>query len=154
MKNISNFIVIIVLLISVSGSAQNQSIDRLIEQIDNKEAYIVMLKTMSPRIKSEAGFQLIRIGKSASPYLIRILDQQNKSIIAHFILSEIWKKSWQEEICCNVETDGRVEIITINRLRVIIDNNQLSATPADMIQNKTYWKKLCAVNAGFASKNN
>lgn len=145
MKNTRNFVIIILLFMSGFSSAQTQSIERLIEQIDNKEAYILMLKTMSPRIKSDAGLQLIRIGKSASPQLIRILDQQNKGVIAHFILSEIWKKTWEEEICCNVETDGRLEIITINGLRVIIDNNKLSATSADMIQNKTYWKKLCAV---------
>jgi len=116
--------------------------DSLIQKIDNKDAYLVMTKTLSPRINSAAGDAIVKIGKSATPGLIEILEDQNKGIIAHFILSEIYKQQWEEEICCNISYDGNIEIVTINGLQIYIENNQLHAKASDLKKNKANWKKL------------
>jgi hypothetical protein len=125
------------------ASAQVKVSDSLIQKIDNKDAYIVMAKTMSPRMKSDAGDAIVKIGKSATPDLIKVLEDRNKGIIAHFILSEIWKAQWEEAICCNVSYDGNIEMVTINGLKISIENNELHAEAVDLKKNKADWKKLC-----------
>lgn len=138
---LKQLVVFAVALTSGIAMSQVKPETSLIEKINNKDAYIVMTKTMSPRINSEAGAAIIKIGKRATPALINILEDQNKGIIAHFILSEIWKEDWEEAICCNVSFDGNIEIVTINGLEISIENNELHAKPADLKNNKASWKK-------------
>lgn len=125
--------------------AQTQNLDSLIQNIDNKDAYIVLVKTMSPRISGDAANGIVRIGKQATPGLIKILDNKNKGIIAHFILSEIWKDQWTEENCCDISTFDDEEIVVINGLEIHIKNNVLSATTDAMDKNKLHWKKVWQV---------
>ena len=42
-------------------------------------------------INSTIGNEIIKIGAPATQELIKILDDRNKGIIAHVILSKIWK---------------------------------------------------------------
>ncbi len=121
---------------------QQKTLDSLIQNIYNKEAYILLVKTMSPRINSEAGKQIIQIGKKATPELIQILDSKDKGIIAHFILSEIWKETWNEQFCCNIMYKGKIEIFTVNGLKIYVENNVLQSDEFDLKTNKTHWKKL------------
>lgn len=121
---------------------QQKIVDSLIQRINNKEAYILLVKTMSPRINSEAGKQIIQIGKKATPELIQILDSQDKGIVAHFILSEIWKATWSEQMCCNIMYNGSIEIFTVNGLKIYVENNVLFSNEIDLKINKTHWEKL------------
>ena len=146
MKNLLKNIAIAVVIFSFNLTyAQNKEVDSLIQKIDNKDAYIVLTKTTSPRVKGTNTNRIIEIGKIASPELIKILDSQDKGIIAHFILSEIWKNIWDEEICCNIRTVGDIEILTINRLEIQIENNVLFSTSENLKKNQQVWKKNCHV---------
>ncbi len=143
MKPILNITVLALTLFCCSLSfSQSRVIDSLIQNIDNKQAYILLTRTMSPRINSTAGSQIIQLGKVATPELIKVLDDQNKGIIAHFILSEIWKERWKEEICCAISSDGTIEIISINGLKIYIDDNALFAKTDDLKNNKERWRKI------------
>ena len=122
--------------------AQKQNLDSLIQNINNKDAYIVLVKTMSPRIHGDLANSIVAIGKKATPELIKILDNNNKGVIAHFILSEIWKDNWNEEICCDVTNIDNEEIIIINGLEVHIKNNILYSTAESLNKNKQKWKEF------------
>ena len=78
----------------------------------------------------------------ATPELIQILDSKDKGIIAHFILSEIWKETWNEQFCCNIMYKGKIEIFTVNGLKIYVENNVLQSDEFDLKTNKTHWKKL------------
>lgn len=141
-KHVKYAIHLIALFICCNGFGQAKVLDSLIQKINNNDAYLVLAKTMSPRVHSDAGNRIIKIGKEATPELIRILDSQNQGIIAHFILSKIWKENWNEEVCCKIVSNGKVEIITINGLKIYIENNNLSSKIDDLINNKEKWKKF------------
>ena len=122
--------------------AQKQNLDSLIQNINNKDAYIVLVKTMSPRIHGDSAKSIVEIGKKATPELIKVLDNKNKGVIAHFILSEIWKDNWKEEICCDVTNIDSEEIIIINGLEVHIKDNILFSTTESLNKNMENWKKF------------
>jgi hypothetical protein len=141
-KNVKYSIILLAFFSCCNGFGQIKVIDSLIQKITNNDAYIVLVKTMSPRINSDAGNRIIMIGKEATPELIKILDNQNQGIIAHFILSKIWKENWNEEACCAILSNGKVEIIIINGLKIYIENNTLYSKIDDLKNNKEKWKKL------------
>ena len=144
MTNLLKNTVLILVLLSINfTNAQNKEVDSLIQKIDNKDAFIVLTKTTSPRAKGNNAKRIIEIGKTASPELIKILNTQNKGIIAHFILSEIWKNIWDEKVCCNIRNVGDIEIFTINGLEIQVENNVLYSTPENLEKNQQVWKKNC-----------
>lgn len=119
--------------------AQKQNINTLIEQINNTDAYIMLTQTMSPRISGTCANDLVKIGKKATPELIKVLESAHQGIIAHFILSEIWKDQWQEQACCHIIKINGEEIITLNELEIHIKNNLLYATAQSLHKNKERW---------------
>jgi hypothetical protein len=128
--------------VSATSFSQNAAADALIQQISNRDAYIVMTKTISPRIHCAAGDAIVRMGKSATAQLISVLTDENKGIAAHFILSEIWAARWEEAVCCEIVTDGTFEIMTVNGLEIFIKENELYAKPEDLKKNQANWKKI------------
>jgi hypothetical protein len=142
---LKNTVFILVLFSLNLGYTQNKEIDSLILKIDNKDAYIILTKTISPRVKGDSAERLVDIGKLASPELIKILDHQSKGIIAHFILSKIWDKVWEEEVCCNIRNVRNVEILTINGLEILIENNILYSNEENLKKNQQTWKKITHV---------
>ncbi|GAB3721543.1 hypothetical protein [Flavobacterium koreense] len=146
MTNLFRKIALILLVfISCLSYAQNKEVDSLIQKLDNKDAYIVLTKTTSPRLKGNTANRIIEIGKMASPELIKILDSQSQGVVAHFILSKIWQEVWEEEICCNIRSVGEIEILTINGLEIRVENNVLYSTQESLKRKKEIWKKLCQV---------
>jgi hypothetical protein len=146
MTNLFRKIALIILVfISCLSYAQNKEVDSLIQKLDNKDAYIVLTKTTSPRLKGNTANRIIEIGKMASPELIKILDSQSQGVAAHFILSKIWQEVWEEEVCCNIRSVGEVEILTINGLEIRVENNVLYSTQESLKRKKEIWKKLCQV---------
>lgn len=141
----SKYLVLILVCTFNFNYSQNKEVDSLIQKIDNKDAYIVLTKTISPRIKGMYANRLVEIGKKASPELIKVLESPSKGIAAHFLLSKIWKDIWEEEVCCNIKNIGMVEIIIINGLEIRIENNMLYATPENLKKEIEVWKKLCEV---------
>lgn len=136
-----NLILILLCLTYFNGISQTKAIDSLIQKIDNKDVYIVLVKTMSPRIQGDIGNEIIKIGAPATQELIKILDDRNKGIIAHVILSKIWKNTWAESICCDIITNEKTEIIYINGLKIYIEDNHLFSKIDDLKTNKEHWKK-------------
>ncbi len=134
-------ILVLTFICCYTSYGQQKVIDSLIQHINNKEAYLLLIKTLSPRIDSKAGKQIIQIGKNASPELIQILDTSDKGIIAHFILSEIWKETWDEQICCNIMNNDNFEVFKVNGLKIQIENNILKSEEIDLKLNKVLWKK-------------
>lgn len=131
-----------VFFVSATAFSQNATADNLIQQISNGDAYIVMTKTISPRIHGEAADKIVKMGKSATSQLIPVLADENKGVIAHFILSEIWKERWEEAVCCDIPTDGTFEIVTLNGLEILIKDNELYAKPAELKKNQANWKEI------------
>ena len=67
MKHILNISVLTLTLFYSSISfGQTRVIDSLIQNINNKQAYILLTRTMSPRINSTAGIKIIQLGKAAN----------------------------------------------------------------------------------------
>jgi hypothetical protein len=141
-KTLKKSFVILLLLVGTVSFSQTKTLDSLIQRIDNKDAYIVLLKTVSPRINSSAGTKIIEIGKPATPELIKALGSEQKGVIAHFILSEIWKDTWDETLCCQLQYQGITEIITVNNLKIYIEENQLYSKLEDLKAIKEKWTKL------------
>lgn len=143
MKNLSKIsILIITFILSYTSFGQTRTIDSLVQKINNKDAYLLLVKTISPRIKGDENKKIIKIGKEITPDLIKILDSQNKGIAAHFILSEIWNEIWNEEVCCNISYNGDTESVTINGLRIYIENNIIFSTDEDLKKNKKNWENI------------
>jgi hypothetical protein len=143
MKNLSKIsILVITFILSYTSFGQTRAIDSLVQKINNKDAYLLLVKTISPRIKGDENKKIIKIGKEITPDLIKILDNQNKGIAAHFILSEIWNEIWDEEVCCNISYNGDTEIVTINGLKIYIENNILFSTDEDLKKNKKNWEHI------------
>ena len=144
MKNLKkNHLFIIIAFSFTISNAQNKELESLIQKIDNTDAYIVMTKTTSPRTKGEVTKQIIEIGKSATCELVQVLEDKKKGIVAHFLLSEIWKETWEEEPCCSINDNGTYEMVTINGLEVKIEGNVLTATSEHLLTNKLAWKAYC-----------
>lgn len=145
MKNLKKIHLFVIIAFSFSiSNAQNKELDSLIQKIDNSDAYIVMTKSTSPRTKGEVTKQIIEIGKSATCELVQVLEDKNKGIVAHFLLSEIWKETWNEEACCSINDNGTYELVTINNLEIKIEDNILSATTENLRMNKLAWKAYCS----------
>lgn len=143
MRNLfKNRLFLFTLMVGFSGYSQIKMTDSLVQKIDNKDAYLVILQTISPRINNKAAAEIVKIGKAATPNLIKVLDHQDKGIAAHFLLTEIWKKDWDETICCNISNDGFTEVATIYGLKIYIENNTLYSKDEDLKQNKKNWTKL------------
>ena len=75
-----------------SSFGQEQSIDTFISKINNQQIVVMMQYVWYPKMFSPAGDSLIQIGKPATDKLIPLLSDISKGIIAHFILSNIWRK--------------------------------------------------------------
>ena len=87
-----HFITILTLtFLCLTTFGQTEKIYSLIDNIHNKQVGIAMQYLWYPVMKSSSGDSLIKIGKSATKDLIAVLSDTTKGIVAHFILSTIWK---------------------------------------------------------------
>lgn len=142
MTHSKNTLLLLMLFVCCLTFGQAKALDALVQKIDNDDAYIVFVKTMSPRVHDGTATDIIAIGKPATPQLIKVLESKTQGVIAHFILSEIWKATWEEAVCCDILSDGTTELVTINGLRIAIRNNHLVSKPEDLKANKKKWEKL------------
>ena len=143
MKNNFKLLILLFLVFSSSRSiSQTKDLNFLVEKINNKEVYIVLLETVSPRIYGVAENEILLIGKDATESLISVLDSKNKGIIAHVLLSKIWKEKFSEDACCYFQSNGTTETVIINGLKIYIEDNILFATNEDLKKNKENWIKI------------
>ena len=139
-KIFKKFVLMVVLATTANSFAQSKPIDSLLQNISNKDIYIVLVKTMSSRIKGLPDNKIIEMGKQTAPQLIKILDDENKGIAAHVVLTKIWKI--EEAVCCDILSNGTIEIVYINGLKIYIENDRLYSKPEDLKMNKAHWKKM------------
>lgn len=142
--NIKNILLLLLLFISFISIAQTKTLDSLVQKINNNDVYVVILETISPRINGAAESQIIALGKEATPSLIGVLDDKNRGIVAHVLLSKIWNDKFPEATCCNLQYIRNNEIITINGLKIHIEDNTLFATLEDLKKNKENWIRIVA----------
>ena len=123
--------------------AQTKKIDSLVHKVNNRDIYVLLLKKVTPRVnENSSGTEIIKIGRQATPKLIKILDDQNKGIAAHIILTEIWKNDWPQIDSSSVVRNEKEEIIIIRGLKTHVIKNDLFSTDIELTKNKLKWKKL------------
>lgn len=144
MIKIKNILLLPLLYTSLTSFSQTKTLDSLVQKINNNDVYVVILETISPRINGAAENEIVDLGKEATPSLIGVLDDKNRGIIAHVLLSKIWNDKFPEATCCNLQYIRNTEIITINGLKIHIEDNTLFATLEDLKKNKENWIKIVA----------
>lgn len=141
---IKNILLLPLLYTSFASFSQAKTLDSLVQKINNDDVYIVILETISPRINGVPENEIVELGKEATPSLIGVLDDKNRGIIAHVLLSKIWNDKYPEATCCNLQYIRNTEIITINGLKIYIEDNTLFATLEDLKKNKENWIRIVA----------
>lgn len=76
--------------VHLNAQPQAQTIDSLINQINNNQIYSTCQYILVIKIDSDAANLLIQMGKPVTDQLIPLLDNPKKGIITHYILSNIW----------------------------------------------------------------
>ena len=62
MKNLSKIsILVITFILTYTSFGQTRAIDSLVQKINNKDAYLLLVKTISPRIKGDENKKIIKI---------------------------------------------------------------------------------------------
>jgi hypothetical protein len=142
--NILKYLILVIFIHSSSSSnAQTKKIDSLVHKVNNRDIYVLLLKKVIPRVnENSSGTEIIKIGRQVTPKLIKILDDQNKGIAAHIILTEIWKNDWSQIDSSSVIHNGKEEIIIIRGLKTHVIKNDLFSTNIELTKNKIKWKKL------------
>jgi hypothetical protein len=106
------FIILLLLFYCLPASAQADKIDSLIEKINNNNLYGTCNYVWVLKMDSQEANALITIGEPASHKLIGLLQTENKGIIAHYILSNIFLKKIESESCWDqYETDSIVKYV-------------------------------------------
>jgi hypothetical protein len=103
---------------------QQKKIEKLFFEIDNTQMSVVEKGgNFKLEMKSKAGKKLIRKGKILTPKLINLLNDPKKGLIAHYILSQIWKNNWGQSSCGGNEkpTLNEITYIIYNGLRIEIN---------------------------------
>lgn len=144
MKKLNNILLLLLLCTTFVSVGQTKTLDSLVQKIDNNDVYVVILETISPRINGVAENEIIALGKDATPSLIKVLDDKNKGIVAHVLLSKIWNDKFPEATCCNLQYIRNTEILIINGLKIYIEDNTLVATQEDLKKNKENWVRIVA----------
>jgi hypothetical protein len=96
---------------------QNKSFDELSDTINNSQIVVTTGRIWGAEMRSETGNEIVKLGKKVTPQLISLLTDNDKGIIAHFILTEIWRKKIGEVISSEV-IEGKKLYIVYNQLNL------------------------------------
>lgn len=136
------------MLCSLSSLAQKTAFDSLVQKIDNKQIGIAMTYVFYPVMDSYAGDSLVKIGKQVTQRLVELLDDTSKGVIAHFILSNIWKEELKKagrSVHQYVSTyfDKNVIVAFKSGLRFYYsDADKSYAEKVELERNKKEWQKF------------
>ncbi len=127
--------------------SQSKKIEDNIKKLDDTQFIIDHNIKAGFSIKSPAAMKLIKIGKPASGKLMAALDDPNKTIMAHLVLSHIYFKQVSFAGPKILLIDG----VEINKyflgeehgegLIIIEDSNKKYIQPGDLEKIKRYWLK-------------
>lgn len=148
------FLLFISLLFQLSG--QTSKINSQISKLDNSQFVIDHSEKASFKVKGSAAQKLIRIGKPATAQLIKALDDEQRNIMAQYVLCHIWY---------NMSTFAGPKLFVKDSLRVskyflgeekgeglVISETQTNGIykmyvrEKDREEIKAYWKKKTGMN--------
>ncbi|WP_196887507.1 hypothetical protein [Aureivirga sp. CE67] len=134
-------IFLFILTSNLSINAQSKTVDSLIEELDNDQIngtcnYVWVLK-----VDSKAADTLIEMGKPITQKLISFLEDPNKGIIIHYILSEIWYEKYSMGPVHQDFTilEGYTSKYICNELYFYTKHSKMVAKKQDLHENKKKW---------------
>ncbi|WP_264510439.1 hypothetical protein [Flavobacterium sp. N1719] len=120
-------------------TAQKIEIDSLIKNLNNSQLHGTCHYVWVIEMESKEADSLISIGKSITNKLIPLLDNPEKGIIIHCVLSRIWNDSIDVESSTeNYKSKGVVEYI-YNELKFYEKDGKIMADQIELIENKKKW---------------
>jgi hypothetical protein len=131
----------LVIIFSFDIQAQTDKVDFLLEELNNNQLYGTCNYNWVLKMKSEPADSLVNIGKSISKKLIPLLDNPNKGIITHCILSRIWIKDedfWMSFSSENFDTKGIIEY-NYNGLLFYEKDGKMIVDKKILLDNKKRW---------------
>jgi hypothetical protein len=121
---------------------QNKSFDELSDTINNSQIVVTTGRIWGAEMRSETGNEIVKLGKKVTPQLISLLTDNDKGIIAHFILTEIWRKKIGEVISSEV-IEGKKLYIVYNQLNLFLKNEEsFYSREEDLNENKLRWESF------------
>jgi len=136
------FCVFILLLTGLKSFEQTKQIDSLIRMLHNNEIkpdgnYFGPTYYLSngPAVK------LITIGKAVTVGLLNVLTDSSKGVVAHLILTELWKDSFPGVNPIHIDRDD-ITIFTVDGLTFFIKGDQVYANRHDLEMNLVRWKEF------------
>jgi hypothetical protein len=143
--------ILILIIFGVNASAQDNKIETLIKNTNNDQLSWICNYGCGLYLKSAAADSLIKIGKPATKTLLNHLNDTERGIIIHYILSNIWiKKIELSASTLNYEKDNIIEI-TYCKLNFFEKEGHLYAVQNVLDENKKAWVKM--INKSNQSNN-
>ena len=137
----TSLLVIVISFFCYTLNAQSNEIDKLIDNLNNNQLRGTCHYAWVLEINSKSADSLMTIGKSATSKLLPWLDDSNKGLIVHCILSHIWIEDFSIGSSFEKFNDEGIVEYTYNELyfyekdsKMIIDKNALET-------NKKKWIK-------------
>ena len=128
---------------------QNKSFDELSANINNSQIVVTTGRIWGAEMRSETGNEIVKLGKKVTPQLISLLTDNDKGIIAHFILTEIWRKKIGEVISSEV-IEGKKLYIVYNQLNLFLKNEEsFYSREEDLNENKLRWESFVQNNGSW-----
>lgn len=106
------------IIIPSVGFGQRDSVNLWISTIDNKSIAGTCHYFWTIEAKNEAVNKLIKVGKPIQKKILKLLDDPNKGVVAHYILSKIYDKT-------------RLQTLEMDSLKVKYNYNGLEFTETD-----------------------
>jgi len=145
MKKIACFLFLIIFGVNVT--AQNENIESLIKDINNDQLSWICNYGCSLYLKSVAADSLIKIGKTATKKLLKHLNDRDRGIITHYILSTIWiNKLELSSSALNYAKNKTIEI-TFCGLYFIEKEGHLYSDQNVLNENKKKWVEFIKKNS-------
>ncbi len=121
---------------------QNKSFNKLSDTINNSQIVVTTGRIWGAEMRSETGNEIVKLGKKVTPQLISLLTDNDKGIIAHFILTEIWRKKIGEVISSEV-IEGKKLYIVYNQLNLFLKNEESFYSREEHLnENKLRWESF------------
>ena len=130
---------LLTIFLSFQIKAQNNNVDSLIKNLNNNQLYGTCNYVWVLKIDSKIADSLINIGKSVTPKLIELLENPDKGIIAHCVLSKIWFSNFKSGSSFeNFKKKGIVQY-NYNGLSFYEKDGKMIADKNTLSDNKKKW---------------
>lgn len=124
---------------SSSFFAQTDKVVSLINRLDNDQLYGTCNYAWVLKMNSSPGDSLIKMGKNITPQLIPLLEDKDKGVIVHYILSNIWNSTWQfSSSFDHYDQDSTLDYTYCN-LKFYDKNGHIFANDSVLSKNKKKW---------------